>query len=141
MRKVFYISSPERPAYRLRFDSRPTAIGEAVARGFQQARAGNPDVRRHAREEIVLRAKPLAVQSADPIQADLQDPQLAADDALDRVEAWWRSKGVSHLLDESATWRKKHADLLRERARYFQIDHFARRIIRSDLFLTGGKAR
>ncbi|MFQ5806911.1 MAG: hypothetical protein ACE5I3_10720 [Phycisphaerae bacterium] len=136
----FYVSSPERPAYRLRFDPPIASIDEAAATLFQRARAEDRDVRIAAREEIARLTRPLAIQTASPIQADLRDPQLAADEALDRVEACWRSVGASQLLRQSAAWNKEHAPAIRQRARYFQIDDFARRIIRSDLFLTGDEA-
>jgi len=135
----FYLSSPERPAYRLRFGSAEQPIDQFVAEILERARADDSDVRRNAREQIVQLTKPLAIQRGSPIQADLRDPQLEADDALARVEAWWRSAGGSQLLYEFLAWLKQHRDVLRERDRYFQIDHFARRVIHSDLFLTGDR--
>ncbi len=136
----FYVSSPERPACRLRFDVDEQPIDPLVADIFERARADDPDGRRHAREHIVQLTQPLAIQTGSPIQADLRDPEFKADDALDRVEAWWRSPGGSQLLRESFTWLKQHRHMLRERDRYFRIDHFARRVFRSDLFLTADSA-
>jgi hypothetical protein len=133
----FYVSSPERPACRLRFDSDGLPLDPLVANTFERARADDPEVRRNAREAIVELTRPLAVQTGSPIQADLHDPRLESDEALGRIEDWWRSAGGSRLLHESLTWLKQHRQMLRERDRYFQIDRLARRLIRSDLFLTG----
>jgi hypothetical protein len=132
----FYVSSPQRPACRLRFGGERLPIDPAQAALFEQARADAPEQRRSARQRIVELARPLAVQTASPIQAALRERPLS-DGALDRVEDWWRSIGASELLSEDAAWRERHADFLRERDRFFQIDRCARHIIRSDLLLTG----
>ena len=133
----FYISSPERPAYRLRFDTVAGAIDQAVAELFARARTDDEHVRRQARERIVELARPLAVQLGDPIQVKLDDPALASDEALERILTWWRAVDASWLLDESAAWQTEQAAWLRERRHYFQIADFATGIIQSDLFLTG----
>jgi len=133
----FYISSPARPAYRLRFDTVPAALDRPAAELFARARADDADERRRARQQIVNLTGPLAVQLADPIQADLRDPQMASDETLEQVQAWWRAVDAWRLLDESARWHAEHAAFLRERRHYFQIADFATGIIRSDLFLTG----
>lgn len=133
----FYVSSPQRPAHRLSFRPSARPLAKPHAEMFVRARHADPNVRRRAREQIVQLATPLAIQTASPIQTDLRDPLLESDQALARVQAWWRSAGASQLLHQSATWHKEHAGLLRQRDHFFQIASFARRIIRSDLYLTG----
>ena len=133
----FYISSPERPAYRPRFDPAGGPIDRRAAELFTLARSDDANERRRAREQIVTLTQPLAIQLGDPIQADLRDPQLVSDESLERVQDWWRTVDASRLLDESAAWHAEHAALLRQRRHYFQIVDFATSLIRSDLFLTG----
>lgn len=136
----FYVSSPARPAYHLRFAGPTDPMDESDVEMFAQSRATDPAERRQARELIVELARPLAIQAGSPIQADLRDPQLTSDQALDRVEAWWQSAGASQMLDQYLAWYGDSADMRRQRDHYFQIDSFARRIIRSDLFITGDKS-
>jgi hypothetical protein len=133
----FYLSSPERPAYRLRFDVAAGELDEATAELFARARAGDTDRRRRARAQISELARPLAVQLGHPIQAELGDQGPVSDEALERVRDWWRSVDASRLLDESSAWREEQAAYLRERRHYFRIADYATGIIRSDLFLTG----
>lgn len=135
----FYVSSRERPAFRLRFDAVDGPIGDEHERMFAEARGADPDVRRRARERIVQLGGPLAAQMGDPIQVDFRDPQLGSDEALDRIEHWWRAFGASQVLEEYVGWLAAYQHLLRERAIYFRIDRFARRLVRSDLFLTGSE--
>ena len=136
----FYISSPQRPAYRLRFDGRPGPIDERIAELFVAAQAEDEDDRRPARERIVELARPLAVQLGDPIQAELDNRGPVSDEALKHILAWWGAVDASRLLNESAAWRAEQATLLRERRHYFAIADFAAGILRSDLFLTGSQA-
>jgi hypothetical protein len=136
----FYLSSPERPAYRLRFDAAAGDIDPSAAELFARARVDDANERRQARERIVELARPLAVQLGDPIQAALGDQGLDANEKLERVTAWWRSVDASRLLEESAAWHEQQARLLRERRYYFRIADFAAGILRSDLFLTGARA-
>ena len=133
----FYISSPVRPAYHLGFDATVTPASPSHEDMFERARAADPEVRRQAREQIVELARPLAIESGSIIQTDLRDPQLASDASLDRVESWWHLADAGRMLDEYLGWYEASQGMLRERERYFQIDGFVRRIIRSDLYLTG----
>ena len=137
----FFVSSPERPAYHLRFNVPPGPVDRVDAARFAQARSDDAELRTRAREQIVLFTRLLASQTASPIQADLHDPQLASDEALDRVEAWWESVGASQLLSQYAEWYQQSAGMLRERDYYFRITDFTRSISRSDLFLTGDRPR
>ena len=108
---------------------------------FARARSDDPQTRRQAREEIVVRARPLAALTASPIQADLADyPQLQSDETLAQVKNWWRSVGASQLERETDRWRKANARMLAERKRYFRIMDIVKLVFRSDLFLTGGEA-
>ena len=136
----FYVSSPERPAYRLRLD-RPAVNGAEVDTAlFEQARSTDPAIAAEARRRIVSLAEPVAIQLADPIQIELDDSRLASAAALDRVEEWWRANDVPGLLIKSSAWRAAHADDLAQRRYYFKIADFAANLISSDLFLTGSKS-
>jgi len=140
-RYYFYVSSPQRPAQRLRFDVLPSSMPAGDADLFTRAKSDDPQTFTPAREEIVARARPLAVQTAGSIQLDLaHDPQLRSDEALARVENWWRAVGASQLERETDRWRKTNARMLAERNRYFRIMDIVKRVVRSDLFLTGGEA-
>jgi hypothetical protein len=136
----FYVSSPVRPAYRLRFDrDAEGAMSAGHAALFARARDADPDVRKEARESIAALARPLAVQSGHSIQSDLGESLLASDEALERVEAWWREIRGSARLGQYAEWYRRSSAMLRERGIYFRIDGLAREVVRSDLFLTGGR--
>jgi hypothetical protein len=135
----FYLSSPERPAGRLRFDTPAGEIAGPAAELFELAHSGAAEQREQARKRILALAGPLAEQLGDPIQTELRGRESIADQALPRVMAWWRSVDASRLLDESAAWREAHATWLRERRHYFQIAEFTSRIVRSDLLLTGAE--
>jgi len=133
----FYVCSPQRPACRLRFGQEPRPPSAAEHELFAQARGG--DVR--ARAEIVRRALPVAVQTADPIQAALREGALSDEAVLAQVKAWWCRVDVPAALAETQAWNARHAGALRERDRFFTIDALARRIVRSDLYLTGEEDR
>lgn len=133
----FYLSSPERPAYRLRFGTVAGEIGPAAEELFAQAHGGDQHQRQRACERIVDLARPLAVQLGDPIQTELRDPRSVSAELLERIAAWWRAVDASRLLEESAAWRAAQAPWLDESRCYFRIADFAAGVIRSDLFLTG----
>jgi hypothetical protein len=136
----FYVASPLRPAYRLDFRRSAHEIEDTHAQLFAEAGSADPQVRRRARAEIAAVARPLAAQMASPIQAALQDPQLTSDNAFAQVEDWWGAAQASALWSRYARWHEAFAPLLRERDRYFRIVDFARRMVRSDLLLTGQRA-
>ena len=85
--------------------------------------------------EIRRLALPIAVQTAAAVQDDLH---LDSDDALARVEEWWRSVDVRWLTDKTQRWRESNAGMLRQREYYFRIMDVVQRCVKSDLFLTGG---
>ena len=134
----FYVSSPERPAYRLRFDRSAASAAEVDMSLFTQARSA--DSTAAAWQRIVAMARPLAIQLADPIQDDLQDAGPVSDAALRRVAQWWQKNDLPRLRAESVAWRTAHAAALEQRGYYFKIADFAAHLIRSDLFLTGSKS-
>lgn len=134
---VFYVSTPRRPAYRLRFDRSPADLSPADAELFAQARSADPQVRLSARRAIHERVWPVAVMTASPIQADLVDPDLHSAGALDRVESWWRSVDGPALAREDQRWQREYAGMIRERGYLFGIMDVVARVIHSDLFLTG----
>lgn len=131
----FYVSSPERPAYRLSFHDLRLAPETADADLFARARSDNLLERTSARMEIRRLALPIAVQTAAAVQDDLH---LDSDDALARVEEWWRSVDVRWLTDKTQRWRESNAGMLRQREYYFRIMDVVQRCVKSDLFLTGG---
>ncbi len=132
-RYYFYVSSPERPAYRLRFDL--TAPDENADAGlFARARSDDLLTCIPARMEIVRLARPVAVQTASSIQADLYRPS-----ALARVEKWWHRVDAPALNRETRRWQQAHAGTLRQRDYYFAVMNVIQRFVKSDLLLTGGR--
>lgn len=136
----FYVGSPERPAYRMRFDAEPVTFeGSRYADLFAAARSADPALRDHARREIHNLTLPLAIQTASPIQKRLKAGEVASDIDVDLIEQWWRQVDAPRLIEENRRWREKHARMLAERGHFFEIMNVVWRIIRSDLFLTGGE--
>ncbi len=134
---IFYVSTPQRPAYRLRFDPPAVAMPPEDAGLFAQARSSDPQTRLAARRAIRERVQPVAVMTAAPVQADLVNPNLASQAALARIEEWWQSVDGPGLVRANERWQEDHAATLRERQYLFGIMDVVARIIHSDLFLTG----
>lgn len=129
----FYVSSPERGAYRLRFD-KPVASTRPGPDLFQLARSAEPTVRDEARVIIRDKGLPVAVAMASPIQRDLL---LDSDESLSRAEAWWAAHEIDTLATEMKAWRSRHRFTLRQRELYFKVMEIVAGFVESDLYMTG----
>lgn len=136
----FYVGSPERPAYRLRFDTAPVKLdGSWYGNLFTFARSPDSALRDKARCEIRAITLPLAVQTASPLQRPLAGATVVSDAELDLIEQWWKQVDVPRMIEENRRWHDQHATMLTERGYFLRIMNIVGRIIKSDLFLTGGK--
>ncbi|NLE57229.1 MAG: hypothetical protein GX616_02635, partial [Planctomycetes bacterium] len=128
----FYLSSPERAAYRLAFDAPSPRSYDKVL--FQRARSKDLIEREAARWEIRDKARPIAVAMGSPIQDYLS---LQSETSLARVEEWWASHDIERLSREQDEWRSRNAEVLRQRQLYFRVMDIVGRFVKSDVYLTG----
>ncbi len=136
----FYVGSPERPAYHLRFDTAPVNLeGSRYGDLFASARSSDPVVRDMARREIHDLTRPLAIQTASPLQQRLAGAAIMSDGDLDLIEEWWEQMDAPGMIEENRRWQEQHATMLAERGHFLRIMEIVGRIVRSDLFLTGAK--
>lgn len=131
----FYVSSPQRAAYRLRFDG-PNKQQTDSAELFKQARSPDLIERVAARCRIRDTAWPVAIALASPIQDDLS---LQSESSLARVEQWWLANDVGRLAREMADWKARHSLMLRQRGWYFKVMSIVERCVKSDVYLTGSR--
>lgn len=130
---AFYLSSPERPAYRLTFEGASPPADAESDRLFERARAGEAAALAEIRR-VGLR---VAVQTGDPIRFLLTSGGLQSDGALEQVEAWWRDVGAGRIESNTEAWNAMHHDMRREQAGYFAIFDLLRSLVRSDVYMTG----
>jgi len=133
----FYVSSPVRPAFRLRFDETPDEIDHSWEDLLARARSSDVAQRAAARAELAERLLPAAVQTGASIQTLLTRPETLTDAEAGRLATWSRDNNAPRILNDTLALNHKYAAEFRERRRYFQIADFAAGILSSDLYLTG----
>ncbi len=133
----FYVSTPGRPAQRIRFDLKPTSLSPQLARWFDQARSADAPVAQEAWERIVQRVRPAARNLAAAIEVGLSRERVPSVERLEAVRAWCELVDVGAALDEYARWTSTSASMIEERDAYFSILGVVERVVQSDLFLTG----
>ncbi len=131
----FFLSSSSRPMYRLRFNRPAGSMTDGHRALFAKARSGGATDQ--ARQQLATLARPVAVQLADPIQAELSGQGPISDEGLDRLERWWESMGVSELIAEREQWIGRHRGFLAERQRGLDLIRLARAVAPVDLFVQG----
>lgn len=112
--------------------------GEAEAAKilFEAMRAESPEVRVAAMTEFRRAALPISQALAAPIEELLRSPAWDEGD-LARVEQWWGESVKDGNLQAIWVRRSEWRPLLRRRDRLFTIQEIARRVIRTDLYMTG----
>ncbi|MEP0848631.1 MAG: hypothetical protein HRF50_17635 [Phycisphaerae bacterium] len=133
----FFVSTPDRPAQRIRFDDQRAAISPEHVPLFEGARAGSDAARRAAGRRIRALARRAAELLADPMHLELDSRSDAGEEWLERMERWWRRVDASRVLDEDARWQTLAREALFERGCYSDLVTSVSRWVRSDLYLTG----
>lgn len=134
----FYLSSPGRPARRLQFDSPPVEELDEHWRGlFERVRKASGPDRSAACTALYEVVRPLLSETGSTLQAELQSVDRCTDETLERLEEWCRRYDAPSLQSAAAAFRAAHAEFFREQSIYFRIEEVAKRIVRSDLYLTG----
>ncbi len=118
--------------------SRQLRSGQAGAAEtlFAAARANDPEARRAAREALQTVGRVVAGATGAAVQAI-----LAADDPSPeqwgRIRAWWQLEVDDRTLAEVWTHRDDFSALRDTRDALFGIRSIAKKVIRTDLYLTG----
>ena len=137
----FYLSSPVRPAFRLRFDQASVELDADWMELFRQAHTSDATERAAACDRLYQRIEPLLVQTGDVLNTQIRTADRCSDSAIDRLERWCREHDAPLLFREDTAFRTANAEALRERQFYFQIADFATGLVRSDLYLTSNDER
>lgn len=132
----FYVSTPDMPAYLLRFDRQPQRLSPDDEALFEHALSQDTQIRATARAKIRELALPVARAMADPIRDELH---LQSDASLSRVRDWWQRNEVRAQHELIAAFKQEYDTMFEQRQAFYELVKVARRVIRSDLFLTGGE--
>ncbi len=133
-----YVSTPDRPAYRLRLSAAaPHELPAEHEALFTAARASGESADA-ARAQLRSIALPLLAESANPLARRLDAATHVSDELLGALEHWWRTHDVPALLAERQRWLSRSAPARRDVQRYWWVVRYARSIARTELLLTGG---
>lgn len=133
----FYVSSPDRPAQRVRFEDQRAALAPEHAELLDQARTGSDAVRRAAAARLRGLARRAAGLLADPMRIELESRVDGGEEWLAQIERWWHRVDASRILEEDARWQALARGPLFERGCYSDLVTSVSRWVRSDLYLTG----
>lgn len=127
---LFYVCSPVRAAYRLRFD-KPAA-------GLEARDADRLPTPADAGYDFHHAATTVALMRADPILSRLNEDRLSDEGRDDAVREWWTRIDGPRLYGEWLDYQQRFATELAEQRRFLFVFDVVSSLIRSDLFLTGG---